>query len=187
MTNFPCTWIKSDSSSAQLEYIGNPQTVAAHPHTLTHIRALTLSSLIYLLISRLAVGRGTAVGNYKISTPSFLSNFSSIFGPIPRSLSNFCFSSSRLIVLAAPLVSSARVSHLSLASPLLTGGTCPRVPLRISRLLLKSISMLNSCWRGVGGRRGGGPRVERGWKGRGRERLRHYIEPQLFHTPDPAG
>lgn len=32
-----------------------------------------------------------------------------------------------------------------------------------------------------------GPGVERGWKGRGRERLRHYIEPQLFHTTDPAG
>ena len=60
-------------------------------------------------------------------------------------------------MLSAFLVSSAQVSHLSLASPLLTGGTCPQVPLRISQLLFKSISMLNSCCRGwevVGGGEG---------------------------------
>lgn len=62
--------------------------------------------------------------------------------------------------LTALLVSSALVSHLSLASPPLTGGTCPRVPLRISRFLFKSISMLNSRWRGS--RLGG---VTQRWRG----------------------
>lgn len=66
------------------------------------------------------------------------------------------------------------VSHLSLASPPLTGGTCPRVPLRISRLLFKSISMLNSRRRGRGvgdAAVAGTPwgleerEVQRGWKG----------------------
>lgn len=124
---------------------------------------------------------GTQVGNYKISTPSFLSNFTSISPP---------FRAPYLLISASPLpshcaflVSSARVSHLSLASPPLTGGTCPQVPLRISQLLFKSISMLNSCWRvWVGG--GVGPVVQAAME---EERLRHYNEPQLFHTADPRG
>lgn len=87
------------------------------------------------------------------------------------------------------LVSSARVSHLSLASPLLTGGTCPQVPLWISQLLFKSISMLNSRWRGCGWEAGWAlsPGMDGGGGWGGWEKLRHNNEPQLFHTADPPG
>lgn len=85
------------------------------------------------------------------------------------------------------LLAPPRVSHLSLASPPLTGGTCPLVPLRISRLLFKSISMLNSRRRGsgVGDAAVAGP--PGGWRGErssvdGRERLRHHNEEQVFRT-----
>lgn len=89
-------------------------------------------------------------------------------------------------MLAAFLVSSAQVSHLSLASSLLTGGTCPQVPLRISQPLFKSISMLNSCWRDLVGGGGLDTVVADGFGGWWK-RSRRYNELQLFHTADPPG
>lgn len=89
-------------------------------------------------------------------------------------------------MLAAFLVSSAQVSHLSLASSLLTGGTCPQVPLRISQPLFKSISMLNSCWRDLVGGGGLDTMVADGFGGWWK-RSRRYNELQLFHTADPPG
>lgn len=76
-------------------------------------------------------------------------------------------------MLAAFLVSSAQVSHLSLASSLLTGGTCPQVPLRISQPLFKSISMLNSCWREEAGWTPWS-RMGSGGGGRGRDVTMNY-------------
>lgn len=131
--NMTCTWLKCEGAVlSSVQYIGNPLTAAIHPHRLSHMSTFFSLFPVLQLVGELVVSWNIikyfpSPHFYPISLPF-----------LPSLPLNSCLFF---------LVSLARVSHLSLVSPLLTGGTCPWVPLRISGPLFKSIFMLKSCWK----------------------------------------